>query len=50
VVTTQFLVLPRLRVSEIIHMLPPYDSMTSTGILPLPVPVNLLYRRHNFTY
>jgi hypothetical protein len=48
VVTAQLLVLSRLRVKEIIHILPPYDSMTCTGILPLPV--NLLYRRHNFTY
>ena len=51
-VITQLLGLPRLRVSEVIHMLHPYDFMTCTGtlFLPLPAPVNLLYRRHNFTY
>jgi hypothetical protein len=34
-VTTQLLVVLRLRVSEIIHVLPPYDSMTCTGTLRL---------------
>jgi hypothetical protein len=51
-VTTQLLVVPRLRVSEIIHVPPPCESMTCTGTLslPLPVPVTLLYRSHSFTY